>query len=64
MNIMFNERGPILIDFGSCQPFGCKLITAGTPGWFDDDFTLSAPQHDETALNKIRTWLEKKMNSI
>lgn len=63
-NIMFNERGPILIDFGSCQPFGCTLITAGTPGWIDDDFMLSAPQHDETALEKIRAWLEEKVNSM
>ncbi|KAF9735673.1 hypothetical protein PMIN06_007185 [Paraphaeosphaeria minitans] len=63
-NIMFNKQQPILIDFGSCQPFGCTLITTGTPGWTDDDFTLSAPQHDETALGKIRIWLEENVNSM
>lgn len=27
---------PIIIDYGSCQPFGMDLITAGTPGWVDE----------------------------
>jgi serine/threonine protein kinase len=61
MNIMVDEHDTsIIIDFGSCQPFGCKLITAGTPGWIDEDFTHSAKDHDIDALRKLQTWLETK----
>lgn len=59
MNIMIDEHDtPVIIDFGSCQPFSCELITAGTPGWVDEDFAHSAQDHDETALGKLQTWLE------
>jgi serine/threonine protein kinase len=59
MNIMIsNDDTPVIIDFGSCQPFGKRLITAGTPGWIDEHFTTSAQVHDEVALRKIQTWLE------
>jgi len=44
---------PVIIDYGSCQPFGNDLITTGTPGWFDESFTTSAQQHDEIALGKL-----------
>jgi serine/threonine protein kinase len=58
MNIVVDENDtPFIIDFGSCQPFGYELITAGTPGWINEDFTLSAQDHDEFALDKLRTWL-------
>lgn len=41
-NIALNERDePILIDWGSCNKFGEGLISAGTPGWIDDDFDTS-----------------------
>ncbi len=60
MNIMVDKcNNPIIIDFGSCQPFGSILITAGTPGWIHEDFTISAQKHDESALDKIRRWLEE-----
>jgi serine/threonine protein kinase len=60
-NIMVDEHDtPIIIDYGSCQPFGKGLITTGTLGWMDNDFTTSAQQHDEIALGKIRIWLEKQ----
>src|SRR3954463_3214979 len=39
MNVIVDEPDmPVFIHFGSCQPFGCKLITAGTLGWIDEDF--------------------------
>jgi serine/threonine protein kinase len=62
MNIMIDDRNetPYLIDFGSCRPFGCKLITAGTPGWIDEEYSTSARVNDETALKKLRTWLIKE----
>lgn len=60
MNIMIDERDdPVIIDYGSCQPFGKALITAGTPGWIDEDFTISAQEHDQIALEKIQRWIEK-----
>jgi serine/threonine protein kinase len=38
-NILLEEdQMPVLIDFGSCQPFGKPLQTFGTPGWTDEDF--------------------------
>lgn len=60
MNIMIDENDkPFLIDFGSCQPFGGKLITAGTPGWMEDYFTTSEKSHDQFSLAKIQSWLAK-----
>ncbi|RMZ73496.1 kinase-like domain [Pyrenophora seminiperda CCB06] len=59
MNIMVDDHDtPFIIDFGSCERSGYKLITAGTPGWIDEDFTHSAQNHDVFALGKLRTWLE------
>ncbi|KAI9746994.1 MAG: hypothetical protein M4579_007544, partial [Chaenotheca gracillima] len=59
-NIMVaKDDSPVLIDFGSCGPFGATLITAGTPGWIDEDYVVSGPQFDRLALIKIRAWLEK-----
>ncbi|KAF1965722.1 serine/threonine-protein kinase-like protein [Bimuria novae-zelandiae CBS 107.79] len=61
LNIMVNKYDdPVIIDYGSCQPFGSTLITAGTPGWIDEDFTISAEQHDRSALDKIQRWLEER----
>jgi len=61
MNIVVDDDDtPFIIDFGSCQPFGCELITAGTPGWIEEDFTHSAQNHDEIASSKIRAWLERQ----
>lgn len=55
MNIMVDERDePFIIDYGSCQPFGKALIIAGTPGWIDEHFTISAQEHDQIALKKIQ----------
>jgi serine/threonine protein kinase len=60
-NIMIGEDGtPVVIDYGSCQPFGKNLITAGTPGWVDEDFTTSAQRNDEIALGKLQAWLKEQ----
>ncbi|KAF1977410.1 hypothetical protein BU23DRAFT_295763 [Bimuria novae-zelandiae CBS 107.79] len=62
MNIMVDEHDTsIIVDFGSCQPFGCELITAGTPGWIDEDFTHSVEHHDVDALHKLQTWFETQV---
>ena len=61
MNIMIDEADddtPAIINFGSCQSFGRKFITAGTPGWIDEDFVHSTRDHDEFVLSKIQPWLE------
>nr|CEG04788.1 unnamed protein product [Fusarium clavum]CEG05828.1 unnamed protein product [Fusarium clavum] len=58
-NIMVGEKNkPVLIDFGSCQPFGKLLQTFGTPGWFEEDFWRSEQIHDIFALEKLKQWLK------
>jgi hypothetical protein len=65
MNIMIDKYDtPIVIDYGSCRPFGSTLITAGTPGWIDEDFMTSEQKHDEIGLDKIRAWLERFDSSV
>ncbi|KAF2757382.1 hypothetical protein EJ05DRAFT_476650 [Pseudovirgaria hyperparasitica] len=49
---------PILIDWGSCKEFGGSLLSAGTPGWIDDDFDISRKEHDLSALDKIMAWMK------
>ena len=56
--VIGKNKEAILIDFGSCQPFGKKPMSTGTPGWIDEDFTTSAQEHDLAALPKIKTWLD------
>ncbi|KAI6080562.1 kinase-like domain-containing protein [Hypoxylon rubiginosum] len=56
--LLDNDQNPVLIDFGSCQPFGKRLQTLGTPGWTDGVFWTSEKQHDIFALNKLRDWLK------
>jgi serine/threonine protein kinase len=42
----------ILVDMGSCRPFGEDLIMAGNPQW-----ETSSQQHDEDALSELWIWL-------
>ncbi|KAF2815994.1 kinase-like protein [Mytilinidion resinicola] len=59
-NIMLKENdAPVLIDFGSCQPFGRQLRSAGTPGWCAEPFSTSEKEHDIYPLRKLKTWLLK-----
>ncbi|KAI4663167.1 uncharacterized protein J4E88_010802 [Alternaria novae-zelandiae] len=51
---------PILLDFGSCRRFGQVLLTGGTPGWIDEDYSTSAQCHDELAVDKVEAWLLSK----
>ncbi|KAF2796415.1 hypothetical protein K505DRAFT_415748 [Melanomma pulvis-pyrius CBS 109.77] len=48
---------PIILDFGSCKKFGEELLSGGTYGWIDEDYSTSARRHDETAMDKIEAWL-------
>ena len=58
-NIMVNAEGmPMLIDFGSCQPFGGSLGSLGSPGWYEE-FFRSRAKHDLFALGKLKGWLER-----
>jgi len=58
-NIMVKDRKPVLIDFGSSQPFGKRLQSLGTEGWYEEIFFTSEKKHDTYALNKLREWLQK-----
>ncbi|KAL2788707.1 hypothetical protein BJX66DRAFT_308368 [Aspergillus keveii] len=62
-NIMIREMPdgqpkPVLIDFGSCAPFGCGVFTMGISGWCKEDFTTSEKRHDIYSLGKVEEWLE------
>ncbi|KAJ2896074.1 uncharacterized protein MKZ38_005902 [Zalerion maritima] len=66
-NVMLKEGGgeaeaeedvPVLIDFGSCQPFGERTMQAGTTGWCKDLIFFSEKEHDFYGLEKMRSWLE------
>ncbi len=58
-NIMVRHGMPVLIDFGSCQPFGQRLQSLGSPGWYEEISFTSEKKHDTYALKKLREWLEK-----
>lgn len=58
-NIMVKDGIPVLIDFGSCQPFGHRLQSAGTPGWYEELFHTSEKKHDTYSMGKLREWLQK-----
>lgn len=60
-NIMIKNGAPVLIDFGSCQPFGNRLQSLGTPGWYEELFFTSEKKHDIYSLNKMREWLRSKI---
>ncbi|KAK3937805.1 Serine/threonine-protein kinase/endoribonuclease IRE2 [Diplogelasinospora grovesii] len=61
-NIMIADpdKRLVLIDFGSCLPFGERTLSHGSTGWVEDDMDVwSRKEHDIFALGKIREWLEK-----
>ncbi|KAK5105684.1 hypothetical protein LTR62_002371 [Meristemomyces frigidus] len=63
MNIALDKDDhPIILDFGSCRKFGDPLLSGGTPGWIDEDYSTSARHHDESALLKLDRWLEEKQS--
>ncbi|KAI0388757.1 kinase-like domain-containing protein [Xylariaceae sp. FL0594] len=57
-NIMFRDGTPLLIDFGSCQPFGEHIQSTGTEGWMEEDFYTSEAKHDDYSLRKLKEWLQ------
>ncbi|KAF2000222.1 hypothetical protein P154DRAFT_492281 [Amniculicola lignicola CBS 123094] len=58
MNIALDsDDNPIIFDLGSCKRFGEELLSGGTPGWVDEDYTISAQRNDELAMDKIEAWL-------
>ena len=63
-NIMFKNGVPVLIDFGSCQPFGNRLQSLGTAGWYEELFFTSEKKHDVYSLKKLREWLRNKIGKV
>jgi serine/threonine protein kinase len=58
MNIAIDsDDNPIILDFDSCKRFGEELLSGGTYGWIDEEYTTSASRHDESAMDKIEAWL-------
>lgn len=63
MNIALDTQDrPVILDFGSCRPFGEKLLSAGTPGWIDELYDVSSAKHDESAIEKLDVWLKGKQS--
>lgn len=57
-NIMVKNGSPVLIDFDSCQPFGKRLQSLGTEGWYEEVFYTSEKKHDIYSLEKLQEWLQ------
>ncbi|KAI0516905.1 kinase-like protein [Xylaria bambusicola] len=60
-NILLDgDHMPVVIDFGSCRPFGGRLLEGGTKGWCDGEklMTTSDKEHDLFGLARIGEWLE------
>ncbi|KAK1473094.1 hypothetical protein CCUS01_05701, partial [Colletotrichum cuscutae] len=58
-NIMMGKDGmPVLIDFGSCAPYGQNLQSLGTDGWYEEVFFTSEKSHDDYAMKKMRVWIQ------
>ncbi|KAK1809911.1 hypothetical protein LTR12_015735 [Friedmanniomyces endolithicus] len=59
MNAALDEdKSVVILDLGSCRTFGEELISAGTPGWYDEDspdWATSAKSQDEFALQEIES---------
>jgi serine/threonine protein kinase len=53
-NIMVKDGMPVLIDFGSSQPFGKHPQSLGTEGWYKELFFTSEKEHDTYSLGKPR----------
>ena len=61
MNVaMDRDDRPVILDFGSCRKFGETLLSGGTPGWIDEDFSTTAAHQDLSALLKLEAWLEER----
>jgi serine/threonine protein kinase len=61
MNIAVDKDDqPVILDFGSCRKFGETLLSGGTPGWIDEDYSTSAAHQDLGALRKLEAWLGEK----
>jgi hypothetical protein len=61
MNVaMDKDDRPVILDFGSCRKFGEALLSGGTPGWIDEDYSTSAAHQDLSALRRLEVWLEKR----
>jgi hypothetical protein len=66
-NIMVRQAGncsfsPVLIDFGSCGMIGTQLLSAGTPGFMEEDDPeecVSLKRHDEFSLNRVHEWWDR-----
>lgn len=59
-NIMVGkDLMPVLIDFGSCAPFGGRLQSLGSPGWYEELFYTSEKKHDLYSLRKLEEWLAR-----
>ncbi|RFU30569.1 hypothetical protein B7463_g5780, partial [Scytalidium lignicola] len=59
-NIMVKDGMPVIIDFGSCQPFGNSLQSLSSEGWYEELFYTSEKKHDTYSLGKLREWLQKQ----
>ncbi|KAK0302530.1 hypothetical protein LTS01_023867 [Friedmanniomyces endolithicus] len=57
---LHSNNDPVILDWGSCKDFGELLLSAGTPGWIEDEFDVSRKEHDLFALDKIMAWMREE----
>ncbi|KAK5988163.1 hypothetical protein PT974_12303 [Cladobotryum mycophilum] len=57
-NIMVKDGMPVLIDLGSCQPYGNRLQSLGSEGWYEELFFTSEKKHDTFSMNKLKEWIQ------
>ncbi|KAK3935973.1 hypothetical protein QBC46DRAFT_420623 [Diplogelasinospora grovesii] len=55
---------PVLIDFGSCQPFGKMLLSAGTQGWCKEEMPRSDKRNDDFGLALLGPWLDNVIGEL
>jgi serine/threonine protein kinase len=67
-NIMLGNGGePKLIDFGSCEPFGEHLTSAGTPGWSQAERSQASTSdraNDDYGLGLLEPWLDTVIKDV
>lgn len=54
MNIALDgDDQPVILDLGSCGRCGERLLSGGTPGWVEEDYSTSSPDQNLGTLRRL-----------